>query len=82
MLLENLLECVNEIRGVNMRRFVLIAGLAIVAAAVGCRFSEFAQSAYVIENIDDYRTGCEVDTATLMKEYKQHEANRMALRRR
>ena len=27
------------------------------------------------ENIDDYRTGCEIDAYTLIADYKQYEAN-------
>ena len=51
-----------------------IAVLLVVGA--GCQFSEFTQSKKLAENIDDYRTGCEVDANTLMTEYKQWEANR------
>ena len=40
-----------------------------------CTFSEYVQSDQVVENIDDYRTGCEVDADVLMAGYKQHEAN-------
>ncbi|MDE2823050.1 MAG: hypothetical protein OXK79_06055, partial [Chloroflexota bacterium] len=38
----------------------------------------FTQEKKIEENIDDYRTGCEVDAETLMTEYKLWEANRLA----
>ena len=44
--------------------------------AVGCSFSEYAQSESLTENIDDYRTGCEVDADSLIAGYKQYDANR------
>ena len=52
---------------------LLLIGALIIGA---CSFNEYAQDAEVLENIDDYRTGCEIDADTLMTGYKQYEANR------
>lgn len=62
-----------------MNRVIVLSiiGLLIVLV-LGCNFSEFTQEAKIEENIDDYRTGCEVDAETLMTEYKAWEANRFA----
>ena len=54
---------------------ILMAVLASLTVA-GCYFSEFSQSVELEENIDDYRTGCEIDADQLMEEYKQYDANR------
>lgn len=55
---------------------VMIAVLvALLLVAGACNFSEYAQSADVAENIDDYRTGCQVDGERLMAEYKRYDAN-------
>ena len=58
-----------------MRKFALIAGLAAVVLAVGCSFSEYAQVTKLEDNVDDYRTGCEIDEDTLVEQYVQWEAN-------
>lgn len=58
----------------RLKVWIVIAALLIVGA--GCSFSEFGQDRDIAENIDDYRTGCEVDADTLMAEYKQWNANR------
>jgi hypothetical protein len=58
-----------------MNRLTAIIGVAVLVVVVaGCQFSEFTQSEKIAENIDDYRTGCEVDSDTLLTEYKQWEA--------
>ncbi len=54
----------------------VLTGLLVLA---GCSFSEYAQSEELAENIDDHRTGCEVDTDALLAGYKQYEANRFHL---
>ena len=50
-------------------------GAITASVLVGCSFSEYSQTIGLPENIDDYRTGCEIDTDKLMAEYKQYEAN-------
>ena len=63
-----------------MRKILVLALGAIMASVlVGCSFSEYSQTAALPENIDDYRTGCEIDADTLMVEYKQYEANKYYL---
>ena len=57
-----------------MRALLIV--IALAAVVTGCQFNEFAQVAKVAENIDDHRTGCEVDADALMTAYKQWEANR------
>ena len=58
-----------------MKIVVLI--LAVIGLSVlACDFSQYAQTENLTENIDTYRTGCEVDVDTLMTNYKQYEANR------
>ena len=52
---------------------VLVAIMASVLA--GCSFSEYSQTIDLPENIDDFRTGCEIDADKLMAGYKQYEAN-------
>ena len=42
----------------------------------GCRFGEYSQTIDLPENVDDYRTGCEIDSDALMAGYKQYDANR------
>ena len=60
-----------------MKRLQVAIGVAVlIVVTMGCSFSQFTQSEKLTENIDDYRTGCEVDAETLMTEYKQWEANR------
>ena len=57
--------------------------LAIVFTAVvvsttlllACSFHEYAQTENLTENIDEYRTGCEVDADTLFAGYLQYDAN-------
>ena len=58
-------------------KMVLILALGAITASVlvGCSFSAYSQTAALPENIDDYRTGCEIDTDRLMAGYKQYEAN-------
>ena len=58
-----------------MKRLMIIVAVLLVVAA-GCSFSEFSQDRDIAENIDEYRTGCEVDSDTLMTDYKQWNANR------
>ena len=58
-----------------MFRFLSISLLISVIFVSACTFSEYVQSDQVAENIDDYRTGCEVDADVLMAGYKWHEAN-------
>lgn len=53
---------------------VLIGIVVLLVVAAGCQFSEFTQSEKIAENIDDYRTGCEVDAETLITKYKEWEA--------
>ena len=63
--------------GTRMKRLQVAIGVAVlIVVTMGCSFSQFTQSEKLTENIDDYRTGCEVDAETLMTEYKQWEANR------
>ncbi len=60
------------------RRLLIVGSLAIsLVALAGCYFSEYAQEAELETNIDSVRTGCEIDTDTLMAEYKQYDANRL-----
>jgi len=59
-----------------MRAVVVIVIGMLAIGLTACSFSEFTQSKELAENIDDYRTGCEVDADTLMTEYKQWEASR------
>ena len=49
----------------------IVIGIVMLAllAAIACDFSQYSQSARLAENIDDHRTGCEVDADTLLKEY-------------
>ena len=56
-----------------MRTILILA--ALVATMMACDFSEYAQSEELAENIDDHRTGCEVDADELLAGYKQYEAN-------
>ena len=55
---------------------VTVMAILALGMTAACSFSQFTQSEKLTENIDDYRTGCEVDAETLMTEYKQWEANR------
>ena len=55
-----------------MKLAVIGLGMLILAA---CSFSEYAQSDKLAENIDDHRTGCEVDADALLAGYKQYDAN-------
>ena len=59
-----------------MKVVVIVIGMLAVGLTAACSFSEFGQDKKIAENIDDYRTGCEVDADTLMTEYKQWNANR------
>jgi len=47
----------------------------MLVAAIACSFNEYAQSEKLIENIDSHRTGCEIDTESLMAGYKLYDAN-------
>ena len=58
-----------------MRRLML-AIMVLTALTLGCSFSEYSQSAALPENIDDYRTGCEIDADRLIAGYNQYDANR------
>lgn len=58
-----------------MRIAGTIAGL-IMMMAMGCQFSEYAQAEKLTENIDEHRTGCEIDADKLLEGYKQWDANR------
>ncbi len=63
-----------------IRRLLTIGSLGIALAALtGCYFSQFAQTAELEANIDDVRTGCEIDADTLMAQYKRYDANRYHL---
>ncbi len=52
---------------------VFIVALGVIGA--GCSFSQYSQTVKLDENIDTYRTGCEVNADVLLAEYKQYEAN-------
>ena len=54
----------------------LIVTIFVGLVVIGCNFSDYAQTERIAENIDDYRTGCEIDTEELMTGYKQYEANK------
>ena len=58
-----------------MRRLML-AIMVLTGLTLGCSFSEYSQSAALPENIDDYRTGCEIDADRLIAGYNQYDANR------
>ena len=45
---------------------MMIVGLAILT---GCDFDEYAQSEKLAENIDEHRTGCEVEADALLESY-------------
>lgn len=55
---------------------MLVGLVALTLALAACDFSEYAQSENIVEDIDDYRTGCEINTDALLTGYKQYEANR------
>lgn len=55
---------------------IIVTAVLALGMTAACQFSEFSQSEKLTENVDDYRTGCELDTETLMADYKQWEANR------
>ena len=63
-----------------LRRTVGFVAVGILALLVlsACNFGEYAREAELTEgsNVDAYRTGCEIDAAALMAEYKQYDANR------
>lgn len=56
-------------------KHVVVAAVLGALALIACSFSEYAQSEEIAENIDDHRTGCEVDADSLLAGYKQYEAN-------
>lgn len=61
----------------TITRILVVGSLAMALFALsGCYFSEFAQEADLEANIDQVRTGCEIDTDGLMAAYKQYDANR------
>ena len=52
-------------------------GITVMALAlVACSFSEYSQTIELDDNIDDYRTGCDVDSEVLLAAYMQWDANR------
>lgn len=53
-----------------------VVAVTILVTAIACSFNEYAQSEMLIENIDAHRTGCEIDTESLMTGYKQYDANK------
>ena len=55
---------------------VIVTAVLAIGTAAACSFSEFSQSEKLTENVDNYRTGCEIDTDALMEDYKQWDANR------
>ncbi len=61
----------------RIQRLILpIAAIAVLAAfSMACSFSQFAQSESVPERIDEYRTGCVLDSDKLLSEYLQYDAN-------
>ena len=59
-----------------MRKATLIVVL-MTAILIGCNFSEYAQSEELAENIDDHRTGCEINADVLLTGYKQYDTNRL-----
>ena len=64
-------------KGVHVKGPFLVLSIALAVSVAGCSFSEFVQEEDVIENIDDYRTGCEIDTDALMAGYKQYQVNEL-----
>ena len=61
-----------------IRRLLTIGSLGFALFALaGCYFSQYAQETELETSIDSMRTGCEIDTDTLMAEYKQYDANRL-----
>ena len=59
-----------------IRRLLTIGSLTIALIGLGaCDFSQYAQHAELEANIDDVRTGCEIDAETLLAEYNQYDAN-------
>ncbi len=59
-----------------MSRRVAIAIACTLAVFTACDFHEYAQVESLGTDIDAYRTGCEVDSDTLLAGYLQYEANR------
>ena len=53
----------------------LVSAIA-ATALIACSFNEYAQTEMLTDNIDEHRTGCEVDAETLMTGYKQYDANK------
>ncbi len=60
----------------HLLRIITVTVVLGALALIACSFSEYAQSEKLAENIDDHRTGCEVDTDALLAGYKQYDANR------
>ena len=54
----------------------LLTSAVILVVGLACGFNEYVQSENVIENIDEYRTGCEIDADSLMAGFKQYDANK------
>ena len=54
---------------------IILPAILFSVILSGCSFGEYSQSVDLPENIDDYRTGCEIDSDVIMAEYKQYEAN-------
>ena len=61
----------------TLAKIGLAALLSAVAATalIACSFNKYAQTEKLTENIDEHRTGCEVDADMLMTGYKQYDAN-------
>ena len=58
-----------------MKKLLALVIMVALATLIGCTFNEYAQSAEIIDNIDDYRTGCQLDTERMQGEYQQYDAN-------
>ena len=56
-----------------MRKIAFLIGIMVLV--IGCSFDQYAQATDLEENVDNYRTGCEIDGDTLVEEYLQWEAN-------
>ena len=59
-----------------MKYLIAIIGILTLTA---CSFSEYVQTEKLTEaeNVDAYRTGCDIDREQLMAGYKQYEANQL-----
>ena len=59
-----------------MRQLAPLLALALIVI-VGCSFNEYAQSAELLDNIDEYRSGCQIDDEKLQTEWQQYDANEL-----